>query len=153
MPPILARTSSMSPSSMKALFPTLYRVVQGLIEQLSAEGKSYQQISLSGPGNGLFVRILGSTCQLRCNLGEASSMDLSLDEARALFTSIASACETQEVVKIRIRRLTWTTDARPNPRDTDKLTVTFSGALGLGHIGLSRHDMISACEQFFNIRV
>ena len=114
--------------------------------------KNYQVISLTGPEyHGLYVRFLGTGFQLRCNLGEASSTELSLDEVRALFASIASACESQEIVRTRIGRLSWTTDARPNPKHPDRLVVKFSGPLGLGHIGLSRRVLLSACEEFSSI--
>jgi len=78
-------------------------------------------------------------------------MDLSFDEVRALFASIESACESQESAKVRIGRLSWTTDARPNLKDPDQLVVKFSGPLGWGHIGLSRRCVLSACEEFSRV--
>jgi hypothetical protein len=75
-------------------------------------------------------------------------MELSRDEVRALFASIALACEGQEIVKTKIGRLSWTTDARLNPKYPDQLVVKFSGSLGRGHIGLSRRTVLSACEEF-----
>src|SRR4051794_22842442 len=107
-----------------------------------------QRISISGAYDGLYVKFLGQRFELGCNFGDPSSMELSFDEVCTLFASIASACENQAIAKVKIRHLSWTTDARLNPRHSNRLTIKFSGALGYGNIGLNRQDVLSACDEF-----
>jgi len=102
-------------------------------------------IALSG---GLFLYYRHPTFELLCTAGEASSVDLSFDEAQALFASIASACGRLEIVQVKLDRLSWTTDARLNPKHPDRVIVKFSGALGWGNIGLNRRHLLSACQEF-----
>lgn len=110
-----------------------------------------QRISLVGPGYGFYVEFLGPGFRLWCNLGESSAMDMSIEDVRALFTSIALACERQEAIKTRIGRLSWTTDARPNPKHPERLLVKFSGPLGSGNVGLNRRHVLSACTEFSSV--
>ena len=98
--------------------------------------------------SGLCLKFDHPGFELWCSLGESSKISLSFDEARALLASIASACERSEIDKVKFGRLSWTTDARLNPKHPDRVTVKFNGALGLGHVGLSRRRLLSACREF-----
>ena len=122
-----------------------------MVERLTSEDKSYRRIHLTNFDYGLFLRFRMLEFELRCNAGEPAWVALSLDEARALFESMAAACKRQEMTKIQIGDLSWTTDARLNPNHPDRLVVRFSGQLGLGNIGLSRRRVLSACEEFSGI--
>jgi hypothetical protein len=121
------------------------------MKRLTSEDKNYQRIHLTGSDYGLFLRFRDLKFELRCNAGEPARVDLSLDEVRALFASMATACERQEATKIRIGDLSWATDARLSPKRPDRIFVRFSGPLGLGSIGLSRRRVLSACEEFSSI--
>jgi hypothetical protein len=130
-----------------------YQVVYGLAKESlpgspDAVSRPRAKDELISFTYGLYIRSLGTTCQLVCNLGESSRMDLSFDDASSLIRSIKSACESMNVVKLKIGRLSWTTDARPKPKRPDRLVVKFSGPLGFGHVGLSRREVLSACEDF-----
>jgi hypothetical protein len=139
------------PSRIKAFFLALYRTVRASMERVTSEDKNYQRIQLTDSDYGLYLKFPSLKFQLRCSEGESSSVDLSLDEARALFASIAAACERQDMIKVKIGYLSWTTDARLNPKRPDHVVVKFSGPLGLGIIGLSRRRVVSACEEFSSI--
>lgn len=76
-----------------------------------------------------------------------TSVDLSLEDVRALFGAISDACEKQEISKAEIGPLSVKIDARPNPKHPDRLIVRFSAPLGL-NTDLSRRRVISACEEF-----
>jgi hypothetical protein len=137
--------------NVKAHLRALYRAARSSMERVASEVNNYRRIQLTESDYGLYLSLRGPNFQLRCNAGETSSVDLSLDEARALFASITSACERQEMTKVEMRDLSWTTDARPNPKHPDRLAIRFSGQLGLGSMGLSRRRVLSACEEFSNI--
>jgi hypothetical protein len=99
----------------------------------------------------MFV-LLARNLRSEINLGEATWADLTLEETRNLFESIALACERQEVVELRMSNVTWTTDGRLHPRNPDRISVHFSGALGSGSIqGLSRRQFLSACTEFLDV--
>jgi len=135
----------------KANLRSLLTVVQKALKRLMSENQTYQRIHLTDYEGGLFVRFRDSNFQLRCNAGEPRSIDLSLDEVRDLFASMTTACERQEMTQIEIGDLSWTTDARLNEKRPDRISVRFSGSLGLGIIGLSRRRVRSACEEFWSI--
>ncbi|MEH2500145.1 hypothetical protein V1294_006624 [Bradyrhizobium sp. AZCC 1678] len=121
------------------------------MKRLTLGDENYQRIHLTVSDYGLFLRFRDLKFELRCNAGEPSSVNLSLGEVRALFASMATTCERQEITKIRIGDLSWATDAILRPKRPNRIFVRFSGPLGLGSIELSRRRVLSACEEFSSI--
>jgi hypothetical protein len=137
-----SRENEMITLRIKAFFRALYRTARKIL----LEGNR-QWIPLSE--NSLYVRI--PDLRFRLSSSGNGAMDLSLPETRAFFASIKTACERQEIVHFRTKDLSWTTDGSLQANKPDDIVVKFGGTLGLGRVGLSRQEALSACREFDNL--
>src|SRR2546423_462902 len=155
---MLVRISNMWSSRIKALFLMIY---EKLVELFTSEGRNYQRIELTDGNGGLYLKFpnpefklknpeFESEFELVNTLGEASTIALSLDEARTLLAAIASACDHQELGVAQIGYMRVKIDARPNPKHPDWLIIRFGPPFNL-ITDLNRQRMMSACEEFSRI--
>ncbi len=79
--------------------------------------------------------------------GEIQSMKLSVDDAKQIFSSIKQACAAQDIVRVVVGELSWTTDARSNS-SPDKIIIKFNGPLGITREIAKREDVANAIAQF-----
>lgn len=75
-------------------------------------------------------------------------MRLSIGDAREIFKSIESACETQGIGEIRVGELSWKTDARLHGAEADRVVIQLDGPLGFSREVLTRKDVTAAVAQF-----
>jgi hypothetical protein len=137
------------PLRVKAFFRALQTTVRGLIERITAGEEGYRYIQFRDSSYGLFLRFRDQEFQIGSGALEMTLVDLSLDEVRTLFVSIASACEGLEETKADFGEMSWTTHARLNQKRPDEIFVRITGSHGRGTLGLSRRRVLSACEEFF----
>jgi len=82
--------------------------------------------------------------------GEIQSTKLSVNEARQVLRSIQHACDLNDVVKIKVGELTWTTDARLGSKDAEDIVIKFDGPGGFVRTPAKRKDVTAAMTEFVN---
>ncbi|MBR2120518.1 MAG: hypothetical protein IJ935_18110 [Afipia sp.] len=134
----------------RAFFLALYRTVRASAERVMSEDKNFQRIELTDSDYDLCLNFPRPRFQLNSRLGEVTTVDLSLEEARALFGFIAYACEKQNIFRAKIGHMSVRINAQPNPKHPDRLRVRFGQPLGLW-TDLSRQRVMAAHEEFSTI--
>ena len=125
----------------------LSRVGSQALARIGAELGPKEKVTLT---NGLYFRVERSGLTLvSVGAGECQSMKLSVDEAKQIFSSIESACTSRDVVKVRARELSWTTDARPKS-NPEKVVIRSTGPLGFTRTDARRKDVAAAVVEFAN---
>lgn len=134
---------------VKAFFQALSRAASVIRREVVAawEDEKYQRIHL-GSANIPFIRFPRRSFSL--HMGEGS-VELSLAEIRELLASIESACERRDVVEVKIRDVSWTTDARLKPKNPDSVAIRFWGPPGGLSTTASRQGLLSGCDEFASL--
>jgi len=78
------------------------------------------------------------------------NVDLSIDETRSIFRSIKSAMDDCDVKTVKLRDLTWITDARVKTRHPEYMTMRFRrwSRLQFSSDMVKRDDVVKALDEF-----
>jgi hypothetical protein len=139
----------MSPSQkVRLFFRVLYQSILDGVSKALHEAGADRRISLT---DHIWLQIPKSELTL-WSVGSGGSeivdnKDISVEEARDIFESIKRACESNDVVNIRIKELAWTTDARVRSKP-DEIILTFETSLARTRASAKRSDVLMAVAKF-----
>jgi len=106
---------------------------------------SAEKIKLSDQ---LYLRLPDTRLTLVSLIGAADAIKLSVEDAREIFKSIKSACDTQDIRETKVGELSWKTDGRTRSADQDHMVIQFNGPSGFTRIPVKRDEIAAALAEF-----
>ncbi len=121
------------------------QAVRSILKKLSRTTRE-EKIEFS---DRLYMRACrGELTLVSLGIENVQAMRLLIADATAIFRSIKSACDMQEVVEIKVGELSWKTDARLQSTDRDRMIIEFNGPSGFGREVVKRDRVIAALADF-----